>query len=87
MDVSCKKLLDTLIEKLHAIEILKDVKVVKVKHFKDYVEVTNSIGKPYTAQAVILAIPWERVNELQFDPPLPKQYLRPYIQRENLRKC
>ncbi|KAM8706361.1 hypothetical protein ACLKA7_010610 [Drosophila subpalustris] len=86
MDVSCKQLLDALMEKLHVVEILKNVKVVKVKHFKDYVEVTTSLGKPYTAQAVILAMPWERVLELEFEPPLPKRYLKQTVHKEGPKK-
>ncbi|KAH8408566.1 hypothetical protein KR215_007709 [Drosophila sulfurigaster] len=33
-------------------------------------------GTKYTAQVVILALPWDRVMQLDFEPPLPKLYQR-----------
>ncbi|KAH8381365.1 hypothetical protein KR093_003476 [Drosophila rubida] len=74
LDLSCKQLLDSLLDKLKSISIAQNVTVVKVNHFKDYVEVVDDSGGRYTAQAVILALPWDRVSELEFYPALPKQF-------------
>ncbi|XP_064550625.1 probable flavin-containing monoamine oxidase A isoform X2 [Drosophila montana] len=77
LTLSSKKLLEILHEKLKYTEILNNVKAVKVEHFKNYVQVTDSHGKKHKAEAVILAIPWDKVNKLQFEPQLPKQYRIP----------
>ncbi|XP_023167296.1 uncharacterized protein LOC111597012 isoform X2 [Drosophila hydei] len=72
--LSCRTLLDTLLEKLNQNEIQCDVKAIKVEHFKNYVQVTDSTGQKHIAQAVILAIPCDKVNALQFEPQLPKNF-------------
>ncbi|XP_034116651.1 putative flavin-containing monoamine oxidase AofH [Drosophila albomicans] len=74
MEVSCKQLLDSMLEKVKSIDILQNTCVAKVKHFKDYAEVISVNGTKYTAQVVILALPWDRVMQLDFEPPLPKLY-------------
>ncbi|KAH8417602.1 hypothetical protein KR222_002430 [Zaprionus bogoriensis] len=80
IDVSCQRLLEALLEKLRVIDISSNEKAIKIRHYRDYVEVITAQGEPYTAQAVILAMPWDKITEMQFDPPLPAQFanvLRP----------
>lgn len=79
MVVSCERLLDALLEKLKDIEISTNEKVLKINHFKDYVEVVTTKSEPYTAQAVILAIPWDKICKLEFNPPIPKPYANKLI--------
>lgn len=74
MEVSCERLLEALLEKLKSVEISSNEKVLQINHFKDYVEVITTEEEPYIAQAVILAIPWDRVSQLTFNPPIPEQY-------------
>lgn len=74
MDVSCERILEALLEKLKTVEISSNERVLRINHFKDYVEVITTEAEPYIAQAVILAIPWDRVRQLAFNPPIPKQY-------------
>lgn len=74
MVVPCDRLLDALLEKLKTIEISTNEKAVQINHFKDYVQVVTTESEPYTAQAVILAIPWDQICQLEFNPPIPEQY-------------
>ncbi|KAH8312751.1 hypothetical protein KR044_012636 [Drosophila immigrans] len=74
MDLSCKQLLDSLLERLQPIEILLNAKVDTVEHFKDYVRLTTADGTTFTTHTVILAVPWDSVKELLFEPPLPVQF-------------
>ncbi|XP_032597492.1 probable flavin-containing monoamine oxidase A [Drosophila grimshawi] len=74
MDVSCKDLLEGLLKKLKHTDIRSGVKAVELEHFKNYVQLTDSKGDRHIAQAVILAIPWNKVNQLRFKPQLPQQF-------------
>ncbi|EDW16684.1 uncharacterized protein LOC6575207 [Drosophila mojavensis] len=74
LSLSCRSLLRALLEKLRHNEIQYDAKAIKVQHFKNYVLVTDSTGQRHIAQAVILAIPWNKVESLEFEPQLPRHY-------------
>ncbi|XP_022209559.2 uncharacterized protein LOC111065618 isoform X2 [Drosophila obscura] len=77
LELSTQKLIESILEKIGYIAITQNVRVVSVKHFRDYVELTDSQGEKYTAQAVILAIPWNKVQQLEFEPPIPKNFCPP----------
>lgn len=62
---------------MHFTGITLNCKAVKLEHFKNYVQVTDDEGYKFTAEAVILAIPWNKVQKLQFVPPIPKAFLPP----------
>lgn len=66
--------------------ICLNCRALKLEHFKNYVQVTDSEGSVHTAQAVILAIPWNKVQKLQFDPPIPKAFLPPVATKAGKRQ-
>ncbi|XP_034664559.1 putative flavin-containing monoamine oxidase AofH isoform X1 [Drosophila subobscura] len=77
LELSTQKLIESILEKIQYITITQNVRVVRVQHFKDYVELTDALGEKYTAQALILAIPWNKVERIQFEPPIPKDFCPP----------
>ncbi|XP_001358764.3 putative flavin-containing monoamine oxidase AofH [Drosophila pseudoobscura] len=77
LELSTQQLIGSILDKIEYITISQNVQVVKVQHFKDYVELTDAQGEKYTAQAVILAIPWNKVQQLEFEPPIPKDFCPP----------
>ncbi|ALC47006.1 CG13611 [Drosophila busckii] len=75
LDLPCERVMDVLLKRLAYTEIHYNVRATRVQHFKNYVSVRDSMGTEHVAQAVILAIPWNKVLQLEFDPPLPKQFV------------
>ncbi|XP_030376417.1 probable flavin-containing monoamine oxidase A isoform X2 [Scaptodrosophila lebanonensis] len=73
-EISSKKLVSAILEKLKNIGIYTNRKVTDVEHFKNYVLVTDSSGNRYTAEAVIMAIPWNNVEQINFMPAMPERF-------------
>ncbi|KAH8293804.1 hypothetical protein KR054_004771 [Drosophila jambulina] len=76
-EVSTKTLIDKILDQIPFTAITLNSRAVKLEHFKNYVQVTDAEGIKHTAQAVILAIPWNKVQKLQFDPSIPEDFLPP----------
>ncbi|KAH8382652.1 hypothetical protein KR009_004638 [Drosophila setifemur] len=76
-EISTGALIENILELLQFTRITQNCKAVKLEHFKNYVQVTDAEGQKHTAQAVILAMPWNKVQKLQFEPPIPKAFLPP----------
>ncbi|EDW80824.1 uncharacterized protein Dwil_GK11738 [Drosophila willistoni] len=73
-EFSTRKLVDNIMEKIKFADMVMNCRATRVDHFKNYVEVSDSLGMKHTAQTVILAIPWNKVQKLEFNPPLPKEF-------------
>ncbi|KAH8347206.1 hypothetical protein KR059_006578 [Drosophila kikkawai] len=76
-EVSTQTLIDKILDQIPFTAISLNCRAVKLEHWRNYVEVTDAEGTKYTAQAVILAIPWNKIQKLQFAPPIPKAFLPP----------
>ncbi|XP_017105139.2 uncharacterized protein shps [Drosophila bipectinata] len=76
-EVSTHQLIQSIMDKMHFTGITLNCKAVKLEHFKNYVQVTDDEGYKFTAEAVILAIPWNKVQKLEFVPPIPKAFQPP----------
>ncbi|XP_017046753.1 uncharacterized protein LOC108091882 isoform X2 [Drosophila ficusphila] len=70
-------LIESILEQMQFTKINLNCRAVKVEHFKNYVQITDELGNKHTAQSVILAIPWNRVQKLEFEPRIPKVFLPP----------
>ncbi|XP_052859506.1 uncharacterized protein LOC128266778 isoform X3 [Drosophila gunungcola] len=69
------------------ITITLNCRAVKVEHFKNYVQVTDELAQKHTAQAVILAIPWNKVQKLEFEPRIPKTFVPPSATKAGQKPC
>uniref|UniRef100_A0A6P4F261 monoamine oxidase n=2 Tax=Drosophila rhopaloa TaxID=1041015 RepID=A0A6P4F261_DRORH len=76
-EVSTQQLIENILEQMQFTTVTLNCRAVKVEHFKNYVQVTDEREQKHTAQAVILAIPWNKVQQLEFDPRIPKAFLPP----------
>ncbi|KAH8247417.1 hypothetical protein KR038_003758 [Drosophila bunnanda] len=85
-EVSTQTLVKNIVSQIPFAAISLKCKAVKVEHFKNYVQVTDAKGTKHTAEAVILAIPWNKVQKLQFDPPIPDAFLPPVAPRAGRRQ-
>ncbi|KAH8367060.1 hypothetical protein KR200_005017 [Drosophila serrata] len=85
-EVSSQKLIENILNQIPFTAISLNTRAVKVEHFKNYVQVTDADGTKHTAQAVILAIPWNKVQKLQFDPPIPDAFLPPVASKAGKRQ-
>ncbi|KAH8306183.1 hypothetical protein KR018_003616 [Drosophila ironensis] len=76
-EVSTQQVIKKILEQMQLAEISVNCRAVKLEHFRNYVEVTDDKGNKYTAEAVILAIPWNKVERIEFQPPIPDHFLPP----------
>nr|BBB86910.1 CG13611 [Drosophila melanogaster] len=74
-EISTQMLIENILEQLQFIKIILNCRAVRLEHFKNYVQVTDDQGNKHTAQAAILAIPWNKVQKLHFEPRIPKVFL------------
>ncbi|EDW98973.1 uncharacterized protein LOC6538746 [Drosophila yakuba] len=73
-EISTEMLIESILEQLQFITITLNCRAVRLDHYKNYVQVTDDQGNRHTAQAAILAIPWNKVQKLEFVPPIPTAY-------------
>lgn len=71
-EISTQMLIENILEQLQFIKIILNCRAVRLEHFKNYVQVTDDQGNKHTAQAAILAIPWNKVQKLHFEPRIPR---------------
>nr|XP_016944488.2 uncharacterized protein LOC108020645 isoform X1 [Drosophila suzukii] len=76
-EIPTQMLIENILEQMQFTKIMLNCKAVKVEHFKNYAQVTDNLGNNHTAQAVILAIPWNKVQKLEFEPRIPRAFLPP----------
>nr|XP_044251575.1 uncharacterized protein LOC108065679 [Drosophila takahashii] len=80
-EISTQMLIENILEQMQFTAIMLNCKALKLEHFKNYVQVTDDLGNRHTAQAVILAIPWNKVQKLNFEPRIPKGFLPPIVSK------
>ncbi|XP_037727506.1 uncharacterized protein LOC119558243 isoform X2 [Drosophila subpulchrella] len=76
-EVPTQLLIENILEQMQFTKIMLNCKAEKVEHFKNYAQVTDNLGNSHTAQAVILALPWNKVQKLEFEPRIPRAFLPP----------
>ncbi|XP_017084001.1 uncharacterized protein LOC108116571 [Drosophila eugracilis] len=76
-EISTQMLLEKILDQMQFTKISLNSRAVKLEHFKNYAQVTDDQGNKHTAQAVILAIPWNKVQKLEFEPRIPRAFQPP----------
>ncbi|XP_073822675.1 putative monoamine oxidase sheepish [Musca autumnalis] len=71
LEFSSQELLAKLLEHMQFVHLIYGHKAAHIYQYREYVEVRDAHNQLYIAQAIILAIPWNYIQELQFLPPLP----------------
>nr|XP_014096519.1 putative flavin-containing monoamine oxidase AofH [Bactrocera oleae] len=66
-------LLNVLTQRLQGTEFLVSRQVKSICHYKDYIEVHDSTQKVHTTDVLILAIPLNSLQQLNFLPPVPME--------------
>ncbi|XP_011192942.1 putative flavin-containing monoamine oxidase AofH [Zeugodacus cucurbitae] len=66
-------LLNVLTKRLQGTEFLLSRQVKAIYHYKDYIEVHDSTQKMHTTDVLILAIPLNALQQINFSPPVPME--------------
>lgn len=65
-----------MLERMEYVHIIYGHKVSEIFQYREHVEVLDSQNIKYTAHSIILALPWQQINDIQFHPPLPLELQR-----------
>uniref|UniRef100_A0A1I8MBQ0 monoamine oxidase n=1 Tax=Musca domestica TaxID=7370 RepID=A0A1I8MBQ0_MUSDO len=76
LEFSPQELITKMLEHMEYVHIIYGHKVSEIFQYREHVDVLDSQNIKYTAQAIILAIPWQQIQEIQFHPPLPLELQR-----------
>ncbi|XP_061396815.1 amine oxidase [flavin-containing] A, partial [Musca vetustissima] len=74
---SSGELITKIMDHLSYVEFHYGHKVIEIQQYRDYVHVRDSQNNMYVAQAVIVAIPWNFIQEIKFRPALPLELVKP----------
>lgn len=66
-------LLNALIQRLQGTEFLLSRQVKAICHYKDYIEVHDSVHNVHTTDVLVLAIPLNSLQQINFSPPVPME--------------
>lgn len=83
LEFSSKDLLHKLMYNLRNIEIVCGRKANVINQYRDYVEVRDSENEYHIAEAIILAVPFNCIQNICFNPTLPVELQTPAVSADN----
>ncbi|XP_059218746.1 amine oxidase [flavin-containing] isoform X2 [Stomoxys calcitrans] len=73
LEFSSRNLINEILTRLQNTKILYGRKICELFQYRDQVMVRDTQNVSYTAEVVILALPWNKVQDIKFSPPLPRE--------------
>lgn len=78
-------LLNRILQEIPNTEIVLQRKIVRIQQYRDHVVVLDSNHEYHACEAVILAVPWNSLSDINFSPPIPLELQYPPIAADKMK--